>query len=55
MSDWYTKGKEEMFKYISETTGVDELQVRLVYSEFNHLGLIDYDIEKDVIEEFCDE
>lgn len=59
MSDWYDVGKERLFKYLSETTGVDELHVRLLYSELVDIGFIDYDTEKEIIaEDFngdCDE
>ena len=49
MSDWYTNGKNQLLNDLVHDTGVEDLQVRLVYSHLFELGIIDYDIEKEVI------
>ncbi len=53
--NWYEVGRDEMFEYLVEETGLTLKQVKSVYVELTHIGLIDYDTEKDVIwEQFCD-
>lgn len=54
--EWFVEGYDKMMDYISEASGLSLGQVRDVYSVMHGLGLIDYDIEKEVIsEQFCDE
>jgi hypothetical protein len=54
--DWYQNGHNLMIDYISEKAVLSIAQVRDAYAVMRRLGLIDYDIEKDVIlEYFCDE
>lgn len=56
MSDWFVEGYDKMMDYISEASGLSPGQVSDVYAVMHSLGLIDYDIEKEVIsEQFCDE
>lgn len=55
MSDWYEEGKDQLIKDTSEETGLTEDQVKSVYSYLESIGIIDYDIEKDVIREMYDD
>lgn len=56
MSDWFDTGYDQMMQYISEASGLSEGQVRDVYAVIYNLGLIDYDVEKEVVfEQFSDE
>lgn len=51
MSDWYTRALEFLTEEAIEQTGVNEAQFNVVYSFLNQIGLIDYDIEKEVLYE----
>lgn len=51
MSDWYTRALEFLTEEAIEQTGVNETQFNVVYSFLNEIGLIDYDIEKEVLYE----
>lgn len=54
--DWLDTGYDQMMQYISEVSGLSEGQVRDVYAVIYNLGLIDYDVEKEVVfEQFSDE
>lgn len=54
--EWFVEGYDKMMDYISEASGLSLGQVRDVYAVMHGLGLIDYDVEKEVIsEQFCDE
>jgi len=54
--DWYQRGHNLMIEHISEEAVLSIAQVRDVYAVMRRLGLIDYDLEKEVIEEyFCGE
>lgn len=49
MSDWYEEGYDELIDDISDETKVSKDNVKLVYSYLVNVGIIDYDIEKEVI------
>lgn len=52
--DWFDDGYDQMMDYISEASGLSLGQVRDVYAVMHQIGLIDYDIEKEIIwEQFC--
>ncbi len=54
MTDWYDTGKAELFKEASEETELPEEKVKAVYSFLSEIGIIDYDIEKDVVfDRYC--
>ena len=54
MTDWYTKGRAELIEEIVEECGVSEDQANSVYSFLSEIGIVDYDIEKDVIfDRYC--
>lgn len=56
MSDWFDPGYEKMLNYISEASGLSLGQVKDVYAVMHGIGLIDYDVEKEVVfEQFSDE
>lgn len=46
--DWFEKGKQLVLNQIAEEINEDISVVSEVYSKLVDLGLIDYDIEKDV-------
>lgn len=50
-TDWYENGVTDLIKLIAVETGPETNTVSDVYSELVNQGLIDYDIEKDVIRE----
>ncbi len=46
---WYTTGMTALFEEGVVETGVTEEQFAKVYAFLNEIGIIDYDIEKDVV------
>lgn len=48
-ADWYDDGLGELKVECAEETGLTIEQVSAVYAFLSEIGLIDYDIEKDVI------
>lgn len=54
MADWYYKGMQELREEASEKTGLTIDQVQAVYSFLNEIGIIDYDIEKEIVfDRYC--
>ena len=52
----YKVAYDRMIEYISEASVLSIGQVRDVYAVMHNIGLIDYDIEKEVVwEQFSDE
>jgi hypothetical protein len=49
MSDWYEEGYDQLIEDIVKETKVSKDHVKLVYSYLVNVGIIDYDIEKEVI------
>ena len=47
--DWYDNGMIEMHQECADSTGLTVEQVKSVYSFLSEIGIIDYDIEKDVV------
>ena len=54
MSDWYEQGIDEIQNLVAEATELPLETVQLVYAYLVDIGVIDYDIEKDVIREMYD-
>jgi signal recognition particle GTPase len=48
MSDWFTESYEKLIKEIADSGDIDEDDVRHVYSYLSNIGLIDYDVEKEI-------
>jgi hypothetical protein len=48
VSDWYERGRTEIVRRIKQSTGLSENDIDNVYAMLSEIGLIDYDIEKDV-------
>lgn len=48
MSDWYNDSTSAMFDELVAETGVPMEQARRVYSFLASIGLIDYDVEKEI-------
>ena len=56
MADWYDKAQDSLVEEAVATTGLTEAQFNEAYSFLNEIGLIDYDIEKEVLyERYADE
>lgn len=46
--DWFSKGLAVIKQRVVEQTGLSMEDVESVYSSLVNIGLIDYDIEKDI-------
>lgn len=54
MADWFELGYDRLIEDLVEKTDVSEEDVKTVYSWLVNIGLIDYDIEKEIIyEKYC--
>lgn len=51
MADWYDKAQDSLVEEAIAYTGLTEEQFNEAYSFLNEIGLIDYDIEKEVLYE----
>lgn len=51
MSDWYDEGVNKIRIELAEAAGITAEQANKAYGFLNEVGLIDYDIEKDVLYE----
>lgn len=49
MSDWYDTSKEILFNEAAKETNLSIEQVKEIYSFLSNIGLIDYDIEKEIL------
>lgn len=49
MSDWFAKSKDELIFDMRIDVGLTEEQARGAYAYLYNVGLIDYDIEKEVL------
>lgn len=47
-NDWYDKQLNQLHQTISEVTGTDLNKVKEIYSYLVEVGLIDYDVEKEL-------
>ncbi len=51
MADWFDEAQKCLVADATAETGVTEEQFNAVYGFLSELGLIDYDIEKEVLHE----
>lgn len=51
MSDWYDRASEMLEADVCKQCGITSEQFTEIYSFLNEIGLIDYDIEKEVLYE----
>lgn len=49
MSDWYSQARAELIDEVVAETGLTAEQFQQAYAFLNEIGLIDYDIEKEVL------
>ena len=49
MADWYDVGMSKLQKELMEEAGITERQAIDAYAFLSEVGLIDYDVEKEVI------
>lgn len=49
--DWYDKGREELFFELWDLVEAKMEDVKTIYSHLCEIGLIDYDIEKEILHE----
>lgn len=47
--DWYENFKQKLFDEVAHDTQLNREDIITVYAELSNLGLIDYDIEKEVL------
>lgn len=55
MADWYDKAQKELVEEAVASTSLTEEQFIEAYSFLNEIGLIDYDVEKEVLYERYEE
>lgn len=55
MADWYDNGLEKMFAEFVEETDLSLDQAKRAYGFLSNIGIVDYDIEKEVIRERYDD
>lgn len=54
MADWYDSGIAALYEEGAEQTGLTIEQFKAAYSFLSEIGIVDYDIEKDVVfERYC--
>ena len=49
MSDWYTDGVAALKAELVEASGASAEQVDTIYAFLSDMGMIDYDIEKELV------
>lgn len=49
MADWYTEGRKKLIDEYHEKSGISRFELEEFYHWLSDIGVIDYDIEKDVI------
>lgn len=49
MTDWYDESQNELMFDIAMNAGIDQGVARKVYDYLTEIGIIDYDIEKEML------
>lgn len=56
MSDWFSTAQVAMYTELEAETGVSQEAAKSVYAFLSEIGLIDYDVEKEIFyERYIDE